>query len=267
MDRQGPARRLVDIDPASVELDPSGTDLEPLGSLGEEAFQDGCGFPSEDPIVPPGKPRVREAGGPSREDPFIGRLDVRVGTDNETDLSIKVPSEGDFFGGRLGVEIDDHNRRLCLEHGQFPGSHDERILEGCHECPPLEVQDTQWRTTRTGDHGAPTTRNLGRIVGRTHEARFRLQELGHLALVPEMVPGGDDVDTGGKDLGRGGGRDSGAAGGVLAIGHDVVEPEGLPEHRDPFPTRPSPGFTHDVSDEQNAHQGEVGPTPRRRQGA
>lgn len=122
------------------------------------------------------------------------------------------------------MKINEYDRRLGLEGRQFPGRDDKRVLEGRHEGPTLEIQDPKRGAASSGDDSRSSTRHLGGIVGRAHETGFGLKELGDLALVPEMIPGGDDINPGREDLRRGGGCDAGASGGVLTVGHDVVEP-------------------------------------------
>jgi hypothetical protein len=83
------------------------------------------------------------------------------------------------------------------------------------------------------------------------------EQLGDLLLIPEMIAAGDDIDAGGKDFIGHLGCDARAPSGVFSIGDHDIDPMLESQHGDEDFHRPTTGFTHNVSDKQELHRGEI----------
>ena len=96
------------------------------------------------------------------------------------------------------------------------------------------------------------------MAGRRHAARGRplplaLQVVDDLALVPDVIAGGEDVDAEVEKLVDDLRSDAEAAGGVFAVGDNQVDAVLLLTSRaDARWTMVRPGPSEDVADEENA---------------
>ena len=79
------------------------------------------------------------------------------------------------------------------------------------------------------------------IVGRPQEALLARRERQRLALVPDMVAGGHDIGAGRNRLAKDLLGDAEAAGGVLAVDDDEIEPEIGDQAGQLLPHRRAPG--------------------------
>ena len=99
----------------------------------------------------------------------------------------------------------------------------ERVVERRHEEQAHDVDDEDARAVpRRVDIGAASGR-AGRIVDRAQEAVVAVGEGERLALVPDVVAGGDAIGAGRDQLLQNILGDAEAAGGVLAVHDDEVE--------------------------------------------
>ena len=152
------------------------------------------------------------------------------------------------------MEVDEANGRQWLgrlvEQAIGIG---ERVLDGLHEGPTLEVDH--------GDVGAihrlvgaPTAAGdvVRAVVEGTQNAIVRLEERVDLALVPDVVAGRDDVHAVRQE--RLGGRrgEAHAAGHVLAVGRDEVDAAFVAQSgQERLHGRPS-GLADEIADHQDA---------------
>src|SRR5262249_42868665 len=90
-------------------------------------------------------------------------------------------------------------------------------------------------------------------VDRPQQARMTIDEGDGLALVPDMVAGADDVDTGGVELVADLLGDAEPSGGVLAVDDDEVEPELASQARHMLQHDVAPGAPNDIAAEEQAH--------------
>ena len=89
---------------------------------------------------------------------------------------------------------------------------------------------TRWPERVSIEVRAPPGR-AGRKVHRAQQPRLALDEDERLALVPGMVAEGDGIGAGGQELVADRLGDAEAAGGVLAVDDDAIEPPALAQGR------------------------------------
>jgi len=96
--------------------------------------------------------------------------------------------------------------------------------------------------------------SAGGVIQRAQEARLAFEQLHHFLLVPEMIAAGDDVDARREDFRRRGRGDTGAAGGVFAVGNGDIHTLRLPQMGNQLLNRAPPGLPHDVPNEKQFHR-------------
>ncbi len=107
------------------------------------------------------------------------------------------------------------------------------------------------------------------IIGGPQQPRLVADELERLALVPDVIAGGDHVDARRQDLEHVLARDAGAARGVLAVGDHEVGVVMRGERPHVPADQIAAGATDDVADEEQFHPrdgvsiGTRSPAPRR----
>ena len=98
---------------------------------------------------------------------------------------------------------------------------------------PMSVDDEDAGAVPGLDHGGAAAGRAGREVRRAHEPRLALDEDERLALVQGMVAERHGVGAGHQDLVADRLGDAEAAGGVLAVDDDAIEPPALAQRRQP----------------------------------
>src|SRR6266542_2249001 len=66
-------------------------------------------------VMPPRHPCIREIRGAVRQDALVGRLHVRVRSEDRSHFSIKVPAHRDLLTRRFSMEVDDDHARLVAD--------------------------------------------------------------------------------------------------------------------------------------------------------
>ncbi len=196
---------------------------------------------------------VREVGRAARQDALVGGLHVRVRADHRGDASVEKPAHRELLGRGFGVKVHEHDRRAGRANArELLVDGDERVVERRHEDAAHHVDDADRDAVAFPDVRAGTGR-AGRIVRRSDEPRLAVDEVHHLALVPDVIARRHHVDAGAEQFVADLARNTGAAGGVFAVGQDQVDVVGAHEsgqaalHQ--LPARPG----HDVADEQQLH--------------
>ena len=156
---------------------------------------------------------------------------------------------------RLGVDVDEDRvddlaQRRCFE--RTVGDR-EGIVERVHVQPAHEVDDEDAGAAPGLDHGGAAAGRAGREVRRAHEPRLALDEDERLALIPGMIAERHGVGAGHQDLVADRLGDAEAAGGVLAVDDDAIEPPALAQRRQPRRDGAAPGPSDDIAEEEEAH--------------
>ena len=177
---------------------------------------------------------------------------MRVRSEDSGDAPVEVQSERAFFGGRLGVEVDQD--APIVYRSQKVVRDAERAIQGRKKDPPLEIDDHEGFPVLFELHDALAGTDPG-VVRRTDHARgFR--KMGHeLGLVPNMVSGRDAVHSERKQLLKYFLREAASCSGVLTVcNQEILLAMPLPENREPFGEALPPGAPHNVADKENPHR-------------
>ena len=134
------------------------------------------------------------------------------------------------------------------------------IVIRSHEHAPLQVDYGIGNFRLRALIHAPA-RHIRRIICRTQHAPLRavpiafghLKEVDDLALVPNVIAGGDDIDIEFEQLFGERGRDAEAGGRVLAIGDDQVDHLIAHDARQFFFDDGAARPPKNVADEENSH--------------
>ena len=104
---------------------------------------------------------------------------------------------------------------------------------------------------------AAAPRHIRRIIERPEQPFFVGEQFHDFLLVPQMVAAGNDVHAGGKNVPGGHGRNTGAAGGVLAVGDDEIERVLFAKFGQEFLDRVASRPPDDVADEEQFHNRQI----------
>ena len=186
---------------------------------------------------------------------MIGSRHVSVGADDEADATITEMSHRLLLACRLGVDVDDDRiggllertcRKLALDRGK-------RIIERVHEDAAHGVDDQDARAVLGFDQRDPTAGRAGGEVDRTKQLGRAFDENQRLLLVPGMIAAGNRVGAGVDELLVDRLGDTEAAGGILAIHRDEIEPPVPHQPGQALEQHGAPAASHDVADEQDTH--------------
>ncbi len=197
-------------------------------------------------------------GGAVGEDPLVGGGDVGVGAEQGGDAAIEIPAQGNFFAGGFAVQVeeDDLGGDLAEELVGLT----EGVVAGGHEDAALQVHDG---VALAGGELAlvdAEARGADGIVGGAQDAAAANVGVGgdghvleDLALVPDVIAGGDDVGAEVEELFRDGGGDAEASGGVLSVDDEEVDGIGFKDVGKVFADDVAAGGAKDIADKENVH--------------
>src|ERR1035437_4679768 len=229
-DGNGPAAAYIHVDHAGVEHHRARSNLEPRREAVDETRHDRGRIKADDTVYRTDHPEIGLVGGALGHDPLVRRGDVGVRAYDGADSAVEVDAEGVLLARQFAVEVHDTDRRQW-----FGGLVDEPVelgewvLDRNHVRPALEVEDCHLGAVLGVEHAPALPRHAVRtVVERPQDAFVVLDDLVHLALVPDVVARCDHVHAGLEHrLGRGG-RQAHAPGHVLAVGRHEVDPEFVP---------------------------------------
>ena len=181
--------------------------------------------------------------------------DVGMGAHAEGHPAIDDMTDRHLLRCCLGVVVEKdrvgRGAQAVLAQDGFQAS--EGIGQVFHEKLAHHIDDQKLAPVGQGKETETPTRCPGGVVGRAQQPRLFADEGLGFALIPAVVPAGDNIDTDGKKLVADLARDAESAGRVLAVDHDHVHPQ--------IPTQPrQPGFqgvaaspADDISEEEDPH--------------
>ena len=183
---------------------------------------------------------------------MIGARHMGVGADDETRLAVGEMGERPFLARGLGVEVD---HRGVARFAQWAGAElaldgGERIVERIHEDAPHHIDDEEPRATLALDHRRATARGACGKIDRADQARLAFDEHERLALVEGVVAERHRVDADGEEVFENRLGEAEAAGGVLAVDDDEIEPPAGAKQRNLFEQRDAPRPPDDIANEQ-----------------
>src|SRR6267378_5346093 len=190
--------------------------LKPDWQARQEALQADPPIHADNGVPGTDHSQVRHIGGALGQDAGIGRGDVGVGAEHEAGPAVQVPAQRHLLGGGLGVHIHDpHPSRLAapddLVHGR------ERGVVGWHEEPALDVADQHHPLLPqvVAEPAAPWG-TAGIVLG-PQDWAVAVEPILHLALIPDVVAAGQDIDAQGEQVVRDLGGQPEPAGGIFAV--------------------------------------------------
>jgi hypothetical protein len=184
-------------------------------------------------IVVAGHADVGDEAGAAGKNARVGGGDMGVGAGDEADAAVDVIAEGLLLARRLGVEVDDRRVAARAERaeGELLVDALEGVVERVHEHPPQQIDHQRLSAGRGLDHGDAAPRRALGVVGRAQQPRLAVDEDERFALVEGVVAERDRVDAGGEERVADRLGDAEAAGGVLGVGDDQIEPPAVAQRR------------------------------------
>ena len=185
-----------------------------------------------------------------------------VSTDESGDPPVKVPAEGHFFAGGLAVDVeeDDFGLGFAVDLGQELVGFAEGVVAGGHEDAALKVDDGVALASRQLALIDTEARSANSVVGRAQDAAAANVGFGgdghvleDLALVPDVVAGGDDMGAEVEEFFCDGGGDAEAAGGVFAVDDEEVDGVGFKDVRKVFADDVAPSGAENIADKEDIH--------------
>ena len=129
----------------------------------------------------------------------------------------------------------------------------ERIVERVHEDAPEDIDDQEPRALRAFDHrGAPARRASG-VIGWPDQAGLALDKHKRLALVEGVIAERHRIDADGAEFLKNGFGEAKAAGGVLAVDDDEIEPPAGAQKGNLLQDGGAARSPDDVADEEQAN--------------
>src|SRR6185312_13377890 len=153
-------------------------------------------------------------------------------------------------------EIDDDRSDIAAERMAFEDRVEtpERAIEKIHEQPAHQVYHQNGAAVGEGIQPRPGARRPRREIGRAQDARVAVDRADQLALIPHMVPGGQDVGPGLVKLARQLVGKAKAVRRVLGVDDREVEREAAPQSRQMRRDGISAGFSDDVTAQEDIQQ-------------
>ena len=256
------ASGAIAMDEGGAHLGIAFRGFELPGHTCQKACQDELALDADDGVVRAGHADVGLEGGAVVEEALVRGRDVGMGAEDGGDATVEVPAEGDLFRGGLGVDVeeDDFGSGLAADLGEKLVGLAEGIVAGGHENAALEVDDGVRLSRGEFALVEAETGRAGGVVGGAEDASAAVVGVrghGHvvedLALVPDVVAGGDDMGAEVEELFGKGWGDAEAAGGVLAVDDEEVDGVRFEDVGEVFADDMTTGGAEDVSDEEDVH--------------
>ena len=191
--------------------------------------------------VPPGRMRVSAVA-----------MWVWVPTTAETRPSRYQP-ERHLFAGHLRVEVDELHLDGGIELAQDLVGLAERAIGGRHVDAALQIDHGAIDAAAACDtYRTPLPGAFG-VVGGTQQARLPRQVIEDLALVPDVIAGGQHVEPEREEVLGDRRRNAEAAGRILGIGDRQVDVIRRDDVLQVIGDDAAAGRSEDVADEENVH--------------
>ncbi len=152
------------------------------------------------------------------------------------------------------MHVDDDELRLVAKIGDQLLADAKRIVDGGHEDAAHQIHHADLHAVER-EETAAAARRAGRIVRRPDDPIGFIEVAAELALIPDVVAAGDEIDAGGKHFIGGLLGEPKAAGGILAVGDHRVDPMLLACERQMLLQRFATRRTHDVADHEQGDGG------------
>ena len=179
-----------------------------------------------------------------------------VGADHDRDPAVEKMREGHLLAGRLAVEVDRNGRDGAHQPvlGQPPRGKGERIVERVHEQSTHRVQHQDLAAAMVGKHPPAPPRGRRRVVVGPQQSLLAIEMRDDLALVEDVVAGGDDIRPGREEQVANLRRDAESAGRVLAVDDHEIEVERPAQPGQFVADDAPPGPPHHIAADQQPHR-------------
>lgn len=167
-----------------------------VGHLGHETLDDTIGTAAEDGGVRAGHAQVGNVSGAVGQNSFVGGGDVGVSAEDEADLAVEEPAEGDLFTGGLSVDVHDDGFNTLGQALEDAGGGNKRIIaDQRHIHPAQQRKNGDLRAPLGGINGPFLAGSLGGKIGRADDGIGILQGFDNLALAINVIAEGDKIDA------------------------------------------------------------------------
>ena len=231
--------------------------FEFAGHSGEEFFQDQILFHADYAVIGAAHAYVGLVGGSAGEHALVGGGDVGVRAQNGGDAAIQVPAHRHLLAGGFCVEV--YHDDFGFDVGEQRVGGVEGIVGGVHENAALELDHRVGNAALRGSLIDAPAGNAGLEIGGTQDSPPALVALGgrgvhrvdQLALVPDVIAGGQHVRAQVEKLLGQRRRNAEAAGGVFGVDDDEFDVVRFTEMADVLAHDAASRAAEDVADEED----------------
>jgi hypothetical protein len=156
-----------------------------------------------------GHTHIRQVRGSLRQHALVGRLHMRVRTNDRRHLPVEVPAHRDLFRRRLGVKVHEDDFGLLAQAFDLSPRGMKRVFKVGHERAALRVQNRNRKIGRASvlasrsftparrlagslappfecklENGAALAGSAGGIIQRSQKAFFACEQIHYFLLVP-----------------------------------------------------------------------------------
>ena len=195
--------------------------------IGQKALDYQFFLHADDAVVRAGHADVSLKGGAFREHAGVGSGNVCVSSENGGNPSVEIPAHSDFFGSSFGVHIDKNDFRGDLLQ-QLIGYAEGIVVAGKKDAA-LQIYHCVGNSFARFALVKTMTRSAFRIICGPDQASRglavgRLLHVFHdLALVPDVIAGGDDADPLLEEFFGDLRGDTKTSSSIFAIGNDEID--------------------------------------------
>lgn len=219
---------------------------------GKKLLQDGVSIDADHAAVRSGHSAIGLIGRAAREHARIRRGNVSVRADHRGHASIEIPTHRNLLAGDLGVKVQEADLDGSIKFAQNTIRGAKRAIDRGHVSAALKVQYGAFYAIPGADCNDSFARPLG-VIPRSQEARLPVEVIENVAFVPNVIPGGEDVNAEFEEVFGDRGRDAESAGRVFAVRDDEIDRFRLYNVFQMIGYNAAPRRSEYISDEENVH--------------
>jgi hypothetical protein len=181
-----------------------------------------------------------------------------MSTDHSADPTIEVSAEGTFFTGCFCMKVNEDNPLIRTEFIENCVGFPERTIKPVHKDAAFKIHHGYGKACSSLINTDASPWSPFRIVGRPQERRLLIQANQPVTLVPNMVPGRQDIDSKVKELTDDVRCQTKACSSIFTVGDHQVDHMLINQAGQKITDKLSPGATDDVTykkDFQNNSRG------------
>ena len=154
------------------------------------------------------------------------------------------------------MHVDEDRPRAPAQLGEDRVGRLERTVDRVHEHAADQIHHRDLPPIGERKASPTLAGRAGRKIVRAQQARLALEIVDDLAVAPDVITRGADVDAGIEQLLAAVRIDAGAAGDVLAVDDNEARLGAVNQLRQQRPHRKAPRFADDVAEEEEIHDGD-----------